>query len=179
MFNNIIFVGGIHGVGKSTVCQQICNKCNIEYLSASKLIKWSELSEDTKNKKVENLSFTQDRLIVGLRNAVQENKTYILDGHYCLLNKSNDIEKVSFETFKKISPKMFVIFVRDVNEIKKQLEERDSKPYDVNFLERFQNNEIKYAQYLSELMNIPLIILEGSDYSEFITLLNQDFSNKV
>lgn len=88
--SSIIFIGGIHGVGKSTVCQQICNKCNIEYLSASKLIKWSELSEDTKNKKVENLSFTQDRLVVGLRNAVQENKTYILDGHYCLLNKSND-----------------------------------------------------------------------------------------
>lgn len=177
--SNIIFVGGIHGVGKSTICRRICAELNIEYLSASKLIKWSELNEDTNNKKVEDLSLTQDRLIEGLKNRVQKDKTYILDGHYCLLNGNNEIEKIPFETFEQIKPKFFVIVVKDVNEIKKQLEVRDNKPYDINLLERFQNNEIKYAQDLSKLMNIPLIILEGSDYSEFIALLSQDFSNKV
>jgi adenylate kinase len=53
---NIAFIGGIHGVGKSTICQQICDKLNLVYLSASELIKWSDINEDVKNKKVEIFS---------------------------------------------------------------------------------------------------------------------------
>jgi broad-specificity NMP kinase len=47
----IAFIGGIHGVGKSTICRQICSELNLEYLSASELIKWADLNEDAKNTK--------------------------------------------------------------------------------------------------------------------------------
>ncbi|MFK8377112.1 ATP-binding protein [Capnocytophaga canimorsus] len=105
--SNIIFVGGIHGVGKSTICHRICIEQNIEYLSASELIKWRDFNKEVNNKKVDNLLFTQDRLIEGLKNRVQKDKTYILDGHYCLLNGNNEIEKIPFETFEQIKPKFF------------------------------------------------------------------------
>lgn len=168
MSNSIIFVGGIHGVGKSTICRRICAELNIEYLSASKLMKWSELNEDTNNKKVEDLSLTQDRLIVGLRNVVQENKTYTLDGHYCLLNKENEVTKIPFEIFEQVKPKLFVIVVKDVNEIKKQLEARDKKSYDINLLEKFQNKEITYAEYLADKLNIPIYIYNNTGYFSLI-----------
>ena len=42
---------GIHGVGKCTICQQICSELNLEYLSASELLKWKAVIEDAKNKK--------------------------------------------------------------------------------------------------------------------------------
>jgi len=35
MLDNITFIGGIHGVGKSTICRQICDEIKLEYLSAS------------------------------------------------------------------------------------------------------------------------------------------------
>jgi adenylate kinase len=59
MFKNIFFIGGIHGVGKSTICQQVCREMNIEYLSASELLKWGEINDDVKNKNVEDITYTK------------------------------------------------------------------------------------------------------------------------
>ncbi|MBK7669563.1 MAG: AAA family ATPase [Sphingobacteriaceae bacterium] len=87
MLENISFVGGIHGVGKSTICKSICGKFNINYLSASEVLKWSKLNTDIKNKKVDDISFTQDLLINGLNEQVNKSEHYILAGHYCLFNK--------------------------------------------------------------------------------------------
>ena len=50
MTSKIAFIGGIHGVGKSTVCKHICRDLKIEYLSASELLKWKDLNEDAQNK---------------------------------------------------------------------------------------------------------------------------------
>jgi len=58
MFDNIVFVGGIHGVGKSTICQHICRELNMEYLSASELSKWEEINDDAKIKKSKLFLFT-------------------------------------------------------------------------------------------------------------------------
>jgi len=65
MTEKIAFIGGIHGVGKSTICRQICDEIKLEYLSASELLKWKEINEDVKNKKVISRPDTQDRLITG------------------------------------------------------------------------------------------------------------------
>lgn len=37
--SNIIFIAGIHGVGKSTLCKKLSSRYNIEHYSASELIK--------------------------------------------------------------------------------------------------------------------------------------------
>ena len=104
MLDNIAFIGGIHGVGKSTICRHICDELKLEYLSASELIKWKDINEDAQNKKVNNIPVTQDLLILGLTNNIQKDKSYILDGHYCLLNEENEIVNISLDTFKLTNP---------------------------------------------------------------------------
>lgn len=47
MYNNIIFIGGVHGVGKGTICQKIKEKLDFTHLSASEVLKW----DDFKNEK--------------------------------------------------------------------------------------------------------------------------------
>jgi adenylate kinase len=165
MYSNIVFIGGIHGVGKSTVCRQICNKLNINYLSASEVLKWKEINYDFKDKKVENISLTQDILVKGLRNTIQRNQYYLLDGHYCLLNKDNKITNIPFETFKAINPISLNIIIGEIDEIKKQLEERDQRVYDYNILEKMQTNEINYASKLSEQLGITLNIGKLNNFS--------------
>ena len=95
---NIIFIGGIHGVGKGTLCEKICNEFNLSHLSASEVLKWEEISEK-ENKLVKDFTLTQNRLITNLKQIVNENEKYILDGHYCLLNKENFPKKIDFDTF--------------------------------------------------------------------------------
>lgn len=171
MFNNLIFTGGIHGVGKSTICRHICRELNLEYLSASELLKWKDINEDVKNKKVEDIPFTQNRLIAGLKNTLQEDKNYLLDGHFSLLNKYNEVENISLDTFKQINPKTLVLILGDVKEIKKRLETRDKKPYEYELLEHLQNSEFAYAKVLSEFLNIPLSIVKSNDYLDVLNSL--------
>lgn len=175
-FNNVVFVGGIHGVGKSSLCKNICRELNIQYLSASALLKWNELNEDPKNKKVESIPDTQTRLIFGLQKAVKENDYYLLDGHYCLLNSENKIIQVPLNTFKQINPKRMVLILGDISEIKKRLEVRDNKLYDLGLLESLQNEELAYAQHLSKTLRVELTKGTKNDYSAILNSLRMTLS---
>lgn len=177
MLNNIAFIGGIHGVGKSTICRQICDELKLEYLSASELIKWKNINEDFQNKKVKNIPATQDRLIIGMTNTIQKNKSYLLDGHYCLLNSENEIVNIPLDTFKSINPISLNIILGDINEIKDRLEKRDNRPYDQKLLSRMQNSELNYARHLSKTLGVTLTIGTQKDFSELLNSLLKIFSN--
>ena len=169
MINNIAFVGGIHGVGKSTICREICDELKLEYLSASELIKWEVINEDIGNKKIQDISETQNRLIIGLKIINQESNYYILDGHYCLINKENDIVNVPIETFKFMNLFSLNIILGDTTEIKSRLEKRDNLPYSKEFLNEMQERELEYARYLSKTLGLPLNIGFQNDYSNLLT----------
>ena len=177
MINNIAFIGGIHGVGKSTICRQICDEVKLEYLSASKLIKWQDINEDVQNKKVKNILATQDRLIIGLINHIHKDKSYLLDGHYCLLNSNNEIVNVPLGTFKLINPTSLNIVLGDIIEIKNRLEKRDNRPYDQELLTRLQENELNYAIHVSKTLGVTLNIGTQKDFSELLTSLHKTFPN--
>jgi len=177
MLDNITFIGGIHGVGKSTICRQICDEIKLEYLSASELLKWKDINEDGQNKKVKNIPETQDRLILGLTNNIQKHKSYILDGHYCLLNSENKIVNIPLETFKLINPISLNIILGDIGEIKSRLEKRDNRPYDQDLLSRMQESELNYARQLSKTLGVTLNIGTQNDISELLTSLHKIFSN--
>lgn len=163
MIDNVIFIGGIHGVGKSTICQQICSELNMEYLSASELLKWEDINDDAKNKKVKDIPFTQNRLIAGLSNTIQKGHFYLLDGHYCLLNEKAEVEKISVDIFMQINPKALGLILGDIREIKTRLDLRDNKKYDFGLLEQLQKTELDYAKELSVVLNVPLYIEECND----------------
>lgn len=178
MLNNIAFIGGIHGVGKSYICRQICDKVKLEYLSASELIKWNDINSDFKNKKVDNISATQERLFIGLKNSIQNNKYYLLDGHYCLLNKENEIVNIPLDTFKLINPFSLNIVLGDILEIKDRIEKRDNRPYDCELLKRMQENELNYAKFLSKTLGVTLNIGTQNDFSELINSFRAIMTNQ-
>jgi adenylate kinase len=78
---DLIFIGGIHGLGKVTICRKICEQTDIVHITASEMLKWNEISKPN-NKKVVNIQNTQDRLITRLTNVLKNNERYLLDGHF-------------------------------------------------------------------------------------------------
>lgn len=173
LFSNISFIGGIHGVGKSTVCNTLCTELGIEYLSASQVLKWADINEDAKNKKVENISLTQDRLINGLLNTVKKEHHYLLDGHYCLFDKDGKVARVPFATFEAINPASLHLIIGDVSTIKARIEERDKRTYDYEMLKDMQEQEIAYAKELSEKLKVNLSVGRENDYQEIYSALQQ------
>ena len=167
LFNNIVFVGGIHGVGKSTLCKQLCLDFNFKYLSASELIKWTEINEDAKNKKVKDIASTQNRLLNGLLENVENDKRYILDGHFCLLNAEGITSRVPLSLFENINPMLFCLVTGDICQIQKTLEERDQRPYNANLLLSMQTQEIEHANFLSSELKKSLVIGNRDDIGQF------------
>lgn len=161
-------MGGVHGVGKGTICREICKLTNLIHISASELLKWSELSESI-NKRVDNIQNTQERLIVGLNKVLEKNKSYLLDGHFCLFNSSGSVEKIPINTFEKIAPKLIAVVTADAALIKNRIEKRDQKTYSIDLLESMQNIEKVYAKEVSLELNIPFIEVKDGDYDSLIT----------
>lgn len=165
LFSNISFIGGIHGVGKSTICKDLCSKLGIEYLSASEVLKWTDINADPRNKKVEDISLTQDRLVNGLLNTIKEDSHYLLDGHYCLFDKGGKVTRVPYSTFESINPVSLYLITGDVNTIKSRIEQRDNSTYAYELLQDMQAQEIAYAEELSIKLNVNLIVGQEKDYS--------------
>lgn len=166
----IHFIGGIHGVGKGTICNKICEQTNLTHLTASELLKWNEISS-IDNKKVKDIKDTQERLLIGLNNATQKDSSYLLDGHFCLFNTNNIVEKIPVETFVKISPKSITVVTTEVKLIKKRLENRDGRIYNSNILEYMQNQEKEYAKEVALKLDIPYIKIKNEDCNKFIHLI--------
>ena len=149
---NIIFIGGIHGVGKGTICENIADNNNVIHLSASKILKWKDISS-THNKLVNDLDSTQKRLINGLNSVIIEKNIYLLDGHYCLINSKGILEKIAEKTFELIDPQIIAIVIEEVEKIHERLIIRDGVNYSIPFLRDFQNMEINYAGQTHTLMS--------------------------
>ena len=163
----IIFVGGIHAVGKGTVCEKITQKFNFEHLSASQVLKWNEIS-DLKNKKVQDFGTTQDRLLNNLNKIIEPNKTYLLDGHFTLLNSKGEPEKIDASTFVGIQPKTIILLTCEPKVIYERLKQRDNSNYKLDVLEKMQVMEIEHAKYISQKLDIPLLtVIDGDTTSIF------------
>lgn len=172
MYNNIAFIGGIHGVGKSTVCKAICEAIGFEHLTASDVLKWKEL-QSSAEKNVADISQTQDRLIIGLNAIVNKSKRYLLDGHFCLLTKLGTIEKVPVETFKQIAPFSLSVIIGDISVIKERLEKRDGRPYDWNLLNEMQECEVFHAKQVADILKINLNICTSDNPTDIIETLKR------
>jgi len=146
----VIFVGGIHGSGKGTICVQLAKSINYTHFTASELLKWNEVSHDKNNKYVQDISDTQEKLIKGLEEVKKSHSKIILDGHYCLFNSKGIPERVPISTFEKIDPKVICVVYADPRDILARLQERDGKIYDLAVIQGMQQLELDYAQELAE-----------------------------
>ena len=172
MKNDIIFIGGIHGVGKGTLCERIESELGIVHLSASEVLKWKELNVDSSDKRVTDIDSTQDRLLNNLKGIINPGQTYLLDGHFCLLNKENQIEKVPEDVFIGINPKKIIVVSDNPEIISKRLSQRDGRTYETSLLKEMQNTEIEHAKYISNLLGVEMYKIQSDSYDTFKLSIN-------
>lgn len=149
MNRKIIFLGGIHGVGKGTLCSKVKEVLEIEHLSASELLRWAEVTADPKSKLVVDIPSMQDRLILGLNQRVEPSRKYLLDGHFCLFDSKGKVEHVPFATFSKIDPILISVLNAEPEAIVQRLTERDGKAYDLQLIRQMQEEEITYGKWVA------------------------------
>lgn len=174
---NIIFLAGIHGVGKNFMLDKIKFSKPIIHLSASEVLKWNKISENPSDKKVSSISSTQNLLIENLKKIVKNKQYYLLDGHLTLLNKAGKIERIPEDTFFKINPISIIVKTAEPKSIYERLKQRDNREWEINKIISMQNEEIKYAKEIALKLDIPFYQIGDNQEDFLISIINSELQN--
>ena len=163
MANLSVFVAGVHGSGKSTLCDEVSRLIGAPFVTASSLIKRAKSMGIEKS--VSNVEYNQAILISEFRNLSNANSRIILDGHFCLLNQDGEIEELSANVFRQLSIKQIVLVIAAPPVIYERLLARDGTTHglEVATIEAFQRAELKNARNVSNELGLPLIEVDSSD----------------
>lgn len=161
MYKGTIFIAGIHGVGKSTLCKKIENQLSIKHLTASQIIKkYKKASQETSTKYVSNIPTNQSILSEGLKNEIIGQKVVLLDGHFVLLNAEGILSVIDTSTFERLFLSVIITIIDDPIEISKRLFLRDNIYYEVDLLSKMQTAELQQADEIALNLNIKAISLD-------------------
>lgn len=163
-----IFIGGVHGVGKGYLCRLLQQNIFCDYVSVSALLHWT-----TKDKTVENVQANQDLLTVLLPNAIQADKTFLIDGHYAILNKNGGIEPVPNKVFDACKPNVLIVVADNPDIIVERLKKRDNLDYDAVTVGRNQDVEIDVAKSISKALRIPLFIIRSFNDNDIKKMIKE------
>jgi adenylate kinase len=170
------FVGGVHGVGKSTLSASVAKELSLGCYVASSLIK--KVSDDDAElfKEVKNVSKNQDILLQALARFVPD-QDYVLDGHFVIRSTTLGIVPVPTETFASIPIMEAVIFTGLPEEMAARIYERDGKIITSGVLAEMQQAELEHGKVVAQVLGIRLTILANPAREEFLQVLKNAFCN--
>lgn len=159
----MIFVSGIHGVGKPFFCDMVKAQLGIEYYSASELITPRRGKAFSNDKLVPDIDDNQPLLVEAVEELRSAGTDFILDGHFCLLDAKGMITRIPAETYRQLKPNRMVLLTEKPEVIAKRRRERDGVDVQPTDIDMFQAEEARYAREISKQLNTPLEISSGAE----------------
>lgn len=168
----MIFISGVHGVGKSYLCKKVKSGLNIDTYSASTLISESKQKPFSADKLIPDIDTNQQYLLSKVNELRAHDNSFLLDGHFCLLNGEGAVTRIRIETFTTLKPDAIVLLTEQPEIIAERRKSRDGITYDVGGIRDFQNEEITYAKEVAAVLGVELKISRGhNDLSSTILFI--------
>jgi len=166
----VVFVGGIHGVGKSTLCEAFSRTSGLLHVTASSIIRMaSEEATRAQGKLVRDVEANQALLVAGVSRlgASGVAEAMLLDGHFTLGKHDGTIERIPTKVFSDLQVSSLVCLQDSPNEIASRLLARDGSVHSVADLSAFQEAELEHAAAVSNELNVPLALVKAFDMAAF------------
>ena len=158
----MIFISGVHGVGKSHFCDIVKKSTGIKSYSASSLITQKKHNSFAQDKLIPDIDDNQQYLLQAIDELRSSEHNFILDGHFCLLNASGKITRIPIETFKSLKPDAIILLMEESSVIVARRKERDGVNISIQNIEEFQQEEYAYAKEVAAEINAKLFVSSGS-----------------
>lgn len=158
----MIFISGVHGVGKAYFCNIVKEKLSIETYSASALIAEKKKSGFAADKLIPDIDENQQYLLAAVEELRSAGTDFIIDGHFCLLNAQGIVTRIPEETFTTLHPDAIVLLTENPSVIASRRQDRDHIEHLESDIKAFQEEEIKYATEVADLLCVPLKVSNGS-----------------
>jgi len=151
----MIFLGGVHGVGKTSMCADISEKYDLEVISASAVIRAEREHPGSDSRMaVLNVGGNQELLIRGVqRLAADTPGRYLLDGHFALRTLAGNIEEIDVAVFQAIGVTGLICLIGQV--------------HDVIAISQLQAAELRSAESASRTLRLELKVVQALDVHAF------------
>jgi adenylate kinase len=159
----MLFISGIHGVGKSYFCGRVKSELGISTFSASLLISERKHAEFSSDKLIPDIDNNQPYLLAAVQELNATDPNFLLDGHFCLLNGEGKVTRIPKETFMALKPDAIVLLTEKPDVIAGRRKQRDNINHNVDEIKRFQDDEAVYAAEVAETLGIPIKVSAGAD----------------
>lgn len=171
----MIFVAGVHGVGKTFFSNQVSKKLKLEVFDASQLIEKEKNKKFLKSKRVKEPNSNQQCLIDAVECIKLHNKSFILNGHFCLIDKQGKIVRLEKNVFKALAPDKIILLEEEPAIIVQRRFERDNEKIDINFVRMFIDIERTYAYQIAEENKIPILTISPIiDYEKVLWFIGSN-----
>lgn len=161
----IVFVGGVHGVGKSTHCQHISQRTGLRWFMASALIKAEMQSAIAVGSKVVvDPIGNQELLLRGVRNCMSPDQgRALLDGHFTLQNADGEIVAIDIDVLLRLGLERIIVIRDEAAAICSRLRERDGQDWSISQISAHQDTEINQAHDVATKLRIPVLLIDAFD----------------
>ena len=155
-----IFIAGVYGTGKSTMCSVLSEMLHIPAFSASDLISAINGEQYGANKAVSDKNNNQILLAERVRQLTQENPKIILAGHFCIFNADNDVEVLPESVYPALNISRIILLETNIQTVISNLHRRDGKNYPVKSVAVLLKKEREQSKRIAEQLNCPLNIYQ-------------------
>lgn len=164
----VIFIAGVHGVGKTTLCSGIADGQGFIHKSASQLIREAKASAIARNSKaVADIPGNQQLLIDAVSRIIQSGQTLLLDGHLALLNSARKAEALPTKVFADLGIDGIVMIHDKPSNIVVRLKQRDGDGVGFDEIKALQALENSRAKIVTGELGLPLFRVKAFDDSTF------------
>lgn len=160
MNGSTIFIAGVYGTGKSTMCSTLSKRLLISAFSAGDLISAINGEQYGANKTVSDKNNNQILLAKRVRQLTLENPKIILAGHFCIFNADNDVEVLPESVYPALNISRIILLEADIQTIISNLHRRDGKNYPVKSVSVLIEKEREQSKRIAEQLNCPLNIYQ-------------------
>lgn len=165
----MIFLGGVHGVGKTSMCDGISEKFGLKVISASTIIRAErEHPSSDSRTAVSNVGGNQGLLIRGVQRHVADAPgNYLMDGHFALRTLAGKIEEIDANVFHSMGVNGLVCLVDDPDAIARRLAARDGQRHEVDAIAQLQAAELGAAESVARTLGLELRVVQAFDCHAF------------
>lgn len=159
----IIFLGGVHGVGKTSMCDGVSEQFGLKVVGASAIIRAErEYPSPDSRTAVSNVGGNQELLIRGVRRLLTDDPgNYLMDGHFALRTLAGKIEEIDVGVFHSMGVNGLVCLVDDPHAISRRLAARDGQDHDVDEIAQLQAVELGSAESVSRGLGLGLTVVQA------------------
>jgi adenylate kinase len=176
-----LFLGGIHGVGKTYLSDLLPADIELRHVTASSMIKEEcpSINCDTKKQVTDDLKENQIGPPRAVRRLNDTGIRLILDGHFVLLDARGGFFHVKLEVFESLSLDGAILIEAEPRAVAARILERDRVIRDEEWLATFMTEERRHGQAVCKALNIPLEILQSPQLDKFAVIVRKMYKTWV